>query len=53
MTVFAGSAAEAEVLAKSLYLAGAHPAAREADELGTPAVLVTGDGRTILAGGLS
>ncbi|MGH8940181.1 MAG: FAD:protein FMN transferase, partial [Actinomycetes bacterium] len=53
VTVFADSAAEAVVLAKSLYLAGAGQAAREADDLGTPAVLVTKDGRTVLAGGLS
>jgi thiamine biosynthesis lipoprotein len=53
VTVFADSAAEAEVLAKSLYLAGAAKAAREADDLGTPAVLVTRGGRTVLAGGLS
>jgi thiamine biosynthesis lipoprotein ApbE len=53
VTVFADSAAEAEVAAKSLYLAGAMQAAREADELGTPAVLVTKDGQTVLAGGLS
>jgi thiamine biosynthesis lipoprotein len=53
VTVVADSAAEAEVLAKSLYLAGAERATREADDLGTPAVLVTRDGRTVLAGGLS
>ena len=53
VTVVADSAAEAEVLAKSLYLAGAAQATREADGLGTPTVLVTRDGRTALAGGLS
>jgi thiamine biosynthesis lipoprotein len=53
VTVVADSAAEAEVLAKSLYLAGSAQATREADHLGTPTVLVTRDGRTALAGGLS
>jgi len=53
VTAVAGSATDAEVLAKSLFLAGAGRAAREADALGVPAVLVTADGRTILAGGLA
>ena len=45
---------EAEVIAKSLFLAGdAERAAAEADELQSPAVLVTCDGRTVLAGGLA
>lgn len=42
-TVVADSAVEAEVLAKAAFLGGAVEA---------PRVLVTGDGRTILAGGL-
>ena len=41
------------MLAKALFLAGADGAAREADEGGIPAVLVTRDGRTLLAGGLA
>jgi thiamine biosynthesis lipoprotein len=54
VTVVAATAVEAEVLAKALFLAGsAERAAAEADELGTPAVLVTRDGRTLFAGGLS
>jgi thiamine biosynthesis lipoprotein len=53
VSVVAASAAEAEVLAKALFLAGADGAAREADEGGIPAVLVTRDGRTLLAGGLA
>lgn len=52
VTVVAGSAAEAEVLAKALFLAGADAAVREADDRGIPAVLVTREGRTLLAGGL-
>ena len=52
VTVVADSAANAEVLATSLFLAGAEQAEVEADELGAPAVLVTTDGRTVLAGGL-
>jgi thiamine biosynthesis lipoprotein len=43
VTVVAPTAAEAEVLAKAIFL-GATPE--------TPAVLVTSDGRTVLAGGL-
>jgi thiamine biosynthesis lipoprotein len=53
VSVVAASAAEAEVLAKALFLAGADGAAREADQGGIPAVLVTRDGRTLLAGGLA
>lgn len=53
VTVIAGSATDAEVLAKSLFLAGGQRAAREADALGVPTALVTGDGRTLLAGGLA
>jgi hypothetical protein len=41
------------VLATSLFLAGADDAVREADLDGTPCVIVTGDGRTLLAGGLA
>jgi thiamine biosynthesis lipoprotein len=52
VTVVTESAAGAEVLAKSLFFAGAERAQYEADELGTPAVLVTTNGRTVLAGGL-
>ncbi|HXV32426.1 MAG TPA: FAD:protein FMN transferase [Gaiellaceae bacterium] len=54
VTAVAGTAAEAEVLAKALFLAGdADRAAAEADELGVPAVLVTRAGHTALAGGLA
>ena len=53
MTVVADSAIEAEVLAKSLFLAGAEQAELEANDRGTRAVLVTTDNRTVLAGGLS
>ena len=52
VTVVAASAAEAEVLAKSLFLAGAPAAVLEANAERVPAVLVTRDGRTLLAGGL-
>lgn len=53
VTVAAASAAEAEVLATSLFLAGEHKALAEAEAGGIPAVLVTADGRTILAGALA
>lgn len=54
VTAVAATATEAEILAKALFLAGdADRAAAEADELETPAVLVTRDGRTVLAGGLA
>jgi thiamine biosynthesis lipoprotein len=54
VTVLAGTAMEAEILAKSLFLASdAERAAAEADAQETPAVLVTRDGRTVLAGGLA
>ena len=50
----ARTAAEAEVLAKSLFLRGkAAAAAAEANERCIPSVLVTLDGRTVLAGGLA
>ena len=52
VTVVAATARESEVLAKTLFLAGSAGAAYEADARGTPAVLVTADGETILAGGL-
>ena len=48
----AATAAEAEALATSLFLAGSATAAREADLLGIPTVLVTADGRVQTAGGL-
>jgi len=53
VTVVASDAIEAEVAAKSLFLAGAELAAAEADAAGIPAVLVTDDGRTVHAGGLA
>jgi thiamine biosynthesis lipoprotein len=53
VTVVAHDAVEAEVTAKALFLAGTEGAHREAEELGTPAVLVTDSGRTVLAGGLA
>ena len=53
-TAAASTAAEAEVLAKCLFLAGdARRAAAEADERGVPAVLVSRHGDTYLAGGLA
>jgi thiamine biosynthesis lipoprotein ApbE len=51
--VVAADAVDAEVEAKALFLAGADRAAAEADARGLPAVLVTEDGRTLLAGGLA
>ncbi len=53
VTVVHGTAVEAEVLAKSLFLAGEARATAEAASLGLPCVLVTGDGSTVLAGGLA
>lgn len=53
VTVAARSAAEAEVHAKALFLAGAAAAVEQAGEHALRAVLVTRDGRTLLAGGLS
>ena len=53
VTVVGRTAVEAEVLAKSLYLAGADRATYEADESRTPAVLTLADGRVVFAGGLS
>lgn len=52
VTVVASCAVEAEVAAKALFLAGEEAAAAEADAAGLPAVLVTTNGRTRLAGGL-
>jgi thiamine biosynthesis lipoprotein len=52
VTVVASTAVEAEVLAKALFLAGAERAEEEANELEAPSLLVRGDGRTVLAGGL-
>lgn len=54
VTVAASSAAEAEVLATSLFLAGSlEAAAAEADAEAIPAVLVGASGEVRLAGGLS
>jgi len=53
VTVVAADAVDAEVAAKSLFLAGSKRAAAEANAAGMPAVLVTEDGRTLLAGGLA
>ncbi|HZR91967.1 MAG TPA: FAD:protein FMN transferase [Gaiellaceae bacterium] len=52
VTVVAGCAVEAEVLAKALFLAGEERALTEADELGAACLLVTADGRVLTAGGL-
>jgi FAD:protein FMN transferase len=52
VTVVASSAAEAEVLAKTLFLAGSDAAMAQASAERIPAVLVTRDRRTLLAGGL-
>ena len=52
-TVIAGDAVSAEVWSKALYLRGSAAAAEEADRRGLPAVLVTTDGDTRLAGGLA
>ena len=53
VSVAARSAVEAEVLAKSLFLVGEEDAAFEAARLGLAAVLVTEDGRTVMAGVLA
>jgi thiamine biosynthesis lipoprotein ApbE len=47
--VVAPTAVEAEVLAKSIFLAGEEAAAAAT----VPALLVTQDGRTVIAGGLA
>ena len=52
VTVVAPDAIEAEVAAKSLFLAGAEAARAEADAAGIAAVLTT-ETRTVLAGGLA
>lgn len=52
VTVAAPSATDAEVAAKSIFLAGDR-AEREAELLGTPAVIVRADGRPRLVGGLA
>ena len=49
VTVVASTAVEAEVLAKALFLAGE----QEAAALGMPCILVTDDGRTVMAGGIA
>ena len=52
VTVVAADAVDAEVAAKALFLVGADRAADDANASGMPAVLVTNNGHTILAGGL-
>ena len=53
VTAVASSAADAEVLAKSLFICGRAEAARKADAAGVPCVLVDANGATVLAGGLA
>ena len=53
VTVVGTSAAEAEVLAKSLFLAGEENAVLEAERDGIAAVLITADGRTLMTGALA
>ena len=53
VTVVASTAVEAEVMAKALFLAGEQEAAAEAAALGMPCILVTDDGRTVMAGGIA
>jgi thiamine biosynthesis lipoprotein len=53
VTVVADDAVEAEVRAKSLFLAGARRARAEADAAGMPTIVVMDDERTFLAGGLA
>jgi FAD:protein FMN transferase len=53
VTVVADTATEAEVLATSLYLVGSLEAEIEANASATPTVLVTKDGRTVIAGGIA
>jgi thiamine biosynthesis lipoprotein len=53
VTVVGRDAVEAEVSAKSLFLAGSAQAVAEADAAAVPAVLVTDGGHTLLAGGLT
>jgi thiamine biosynthesis lipoprotein len=52
VTAAGSTAAEAEIWAKALLLAGEREAAAEAAARGIPCVLVTRDGRTRLEGGL-
>jgi thiamine biosynthesis lipoprotein len=52
VTVVAADAVVAEVEAKALFLTGSERAAAEAHARRLPAVLVTEDGHTLLAGGL-
>jgi thiamine biosynthesis lipoprotein len=53
VTVVADDTVDAEVKAKSLFLAGSRAAVEEADAEGIPTVVVTADGSTLLAGGLA
>jgi thiamine biosynthesis lipoprotein len=53
VTAVARNAVEAEVAAKSLFLAGAERAAAEADAAGIASVLVTADGRSLFTGALA
>jgi thiamine biosynthesis lipoprotein len=53
VTVIASDAVEAEVHAKALFLAGESAAVTEAERLGLPCLLVTGDARVVRAGGLA
>ena len=53
VTAVGSSAVDAEVLAKSLLIAGRDDAIRKADEQGIPCILVDATGRTTLAGGLA
>jgi thiamine biosynthesis lipoprotein len=53
VTVVGSTAVEAEVLAKALFLAGAHEAAGEAEALGVPCILITEDERTVMSGGIA
>jgi thiamine biosynthesis lipoprotein len=53
VTTIASSAAWAEILATGFLVAGADAAAREADALGVPCLLVRESGSTVRAGGLS
>jgi thiamine biosynthesis lipoprotein len=53
ITVAGESAVDAEVLATSLFLAGAERAEAEANELRIPCLLVAASGEVVAAGGLS
>ena len=53
VTVVAGSAAWAEVLATGFLVAGLEAAEIEADALGVPCLLVTDDGASVRTGGLA